>query len=195
MNKHTLVIAVAVAIATVGVAQAGPTANAPQPSHPVSSSPQLSPAQRGALVNQIVRTWAPYVQNVQGANINVWVGRMKGTFAAATDANLQRAAGMKTFQGAMDALLGQQVTDVQVHQSLALQAKVLNAGVRPALLGSVSSDLSIPRSRRVAPSIHAWPAVRSPPTLRATSTPGSPAISPRRAAATPTAACRAPRPR
>ncbi|HEV2608179.1 MAG TPA: hypothetical protein VGT79_09365 [Xanthomonadaceae bacterium] len=141
MNKHTLVIAVAVAIATVGVAQAAPMKNGPAQGQPTSNSAQLSPALRGALVAQIVRTWGPFVQQVQKANVGVWAKRMQTTFAAATDSNLQRAAGMKTFQGMMDALVGQNLTDAQVTNSLALQAVVLKSGARPALLGSTTADL------------------------------------------------------
>jgi len=138
MNKHTLVIAVAVAIASVGVAQAGPTATAPQTQ---SIAAQLSPAQRSALVAQIVRAWGPYVQKVYGTNPGVWASRMQGTFAATTDGNLQRAAGMKTFQGMVGRLTGQQLSDGQVVESLATQAQVLHSGPSTALLGSTTADL------------------------------------------------------
>jgi hypothetical protein len=141
MNKHTLVIAVAVAIAAIGVAQAAPTNNGPARGQPTINNVQLSPAQRGAIVAQIVRAWGPFVQQVHRTSASAWAGRMQGTFAAATDSNLQRAAGMKTFQGMMDALVGQHLTDAQVTDSLALQAQVLKSGPVTALLGSTTSDL------------------------------------------------------
>ena len=141
MNKHTLVIAVAVAIATVGVAQAGPVNGGLSPSQTSNSSAQLSPAQRGALVAQIVRAWGPFVKQVHGTSVGAWAGRMQSTFNVATDSNLQRAAGMKTFQGMMDALVGQHLTDAQVTDSLATQAQVLHSGPSTALLGSTTADL------------------------------------------------------
>ncbi len=141
MNKHTLLLAVAVAIATVGVAQAVPVKNVPSPNHPTSNSAQLSTAQRGLYVAQIVRTWGSFVQQVHGTSVGAWAGRMQRTFAAATDSNLKRAAGMKTFQGMMDALVGQHLTDDQVKNSLATQAQVQKSGPVPALLGSTAADL------------------------------------------------------
>ncbi len=142
MKKHLLVIAVAACFATAGIAQAAPTSSVqPVQNHPTGVSAQLSAAQRSALVAQIVRAWGPFVQQVHQTSAAAWAGRMQGTFAAATDSNLQRAAGMKTFQGMMDALVGQHLTDAQVTDSLATQALVLKSGVRPALLGSTTADL------------------------------------------------------
>ncbi len=142
MKKHLLMIAVSACFATAGIAQAAPTPSMQlAQNHPNASSAQLSTAQRGAIVAQIVRAWGPFVQQVHQTSVGAWAGRMQGTFAAATDSNLQRAAGMKTFQGMMDALLGQHLTDAQVTDSLALQAEVLKSGGRPALLGSTTADL------------------------------------------------------
>jgi len=138
MNKHLLVIAVAACFATIAVAQAAPTSGGQPVGH---SSAQLSAAQRGTLVAQIVRTWGPFVQRVHGTGVGVWAERMQSTFNVATDSNLQRAAGMKTFQGMMDALVGQHLTDAQVTDSLATQAQVLKSGAKPALLGSTTADL------------------------------------------------------
>jgi hypothetical protein len=142
MKKHTLLIAIAACFATAGVANAAPPIIAPAQVHPASSSAQLSTAQRSAIVARIVRTWGAYVQLVHGTSAGAWAQRMQATFGAATDSNLQRAAGMKTFQGMMDALVGQHLTDAQVNDALATQAQVLESGAKPALLGSTTADLT-----------------------------------------------------
>ncbi len=141
MTKHLLVIAVAACFATAGIVQAAPTSGGPAQGHPIGSSAQLSAVQRGALVAQLVRTWGPFVQQVHQTSVGAWANRMQATFSASTDSNLQRAAGMKTFQGMMDALTGIHLTDAQVTDSLATQAQVLKSGNRPALLGSTTADL------------------------------------------------------
>ena len=138
MKRHVFGIVLAMTIASVGVAQAAPIKSAAWV--PIMSA-QLSSAQRSAVVDQIVRKWGPYVQQVHGTTIGMWVKRMGATFAAANDSNLQRAASMKTFQGMMDALTGQQISDARVMDSLATQAQVLGSAPVPALLGSVSADL------------------------------------------------------
>lgn len=141
MNKHALVIAVAVAIAAIGVAQAAPMKSGSAQGLPTSNSAQLSPAQRGAIVAQIVSKWGPYVQKIYRTNPGVWASRMQGTFAAANDGNLRSAAEMKTFQGMVGRLTGQQLSDRQVVDSLATQAQVLHSGPGTALLGSTTADL------------------------------------------------------
>jgi hypothetical protein len=141
MNKHILVTAVAVCLATAGIAQAAPASGA-QGQGPTSVSAHLSATQRGAFVAQIVGAWGAYVQQVYGASTAAWAQRMQATFSAATDSNLQRAARMKTFQGMMDALVGQHLTDAQVLDSLTAQAQALGSGAKPALLGSTTADLT-----------------------------------------------------
>ena len=138
MKEQLLVIAMAMATATVGVASAAPMKGAAWV--PIVSA-QLSPQQRRVIVDQIVRKWGPFVESVHKTSASAWTKRMGGTFAAANDANLQRAAGMKTFQGMMDALTGQQVSDARVMASLATQAQVLGSSPHQALLGSTASDL------------------------------------------------------
>jgi len=138
MKRQLMGIAMAMATAAVGVAPAAPMKGAPW--IPVVIA-QLSPQQRHAIVDQIVRKWGPYVESVHKTSARAWATRMATTFAAANDANLQRAAGMKTFQGMMDALTGQQVSDDRVMASLATQAQVLGSSPHQALLGSATSDL------------------------------------------------------
>jgi len=142
MKKHPLLIAVAVCFAMAAVAGAAAPVITPAQVHPASGSAQLSAAQRSAIVARIVRTWGAYVQLVRGTSAGAWAQRMQATFSAATDGNLQRAAGMKTFQGMMDALVGQHLTDAQVNDALATQAQVLGSGATPALLGSTTADLT-----------------------------------------------------
>jgi len=138
MKRYLLGIAIALATATIGAASAAPMKGAPWV--PVFSA-QLSPAQRSAIVDKIVRTWGPFVQTVYKTSPAVWAKRMASTFAAANDTNLQRAAGMKTFQGMVSALVGSQVSDAKVIDSLATRAQVLKSGSIPALLGDVTDDL------------------------------------------------------
>ena len=138
MKQYLLGIAIAVATATIGVASAAPMKGATW--IPIVSA-QLSPQQRGAIVDQIVRKWGPFVQTVHKTSVAAWAKRMGATFAAANDATLQRAAGMRTFQGMMDALTGQQISDARVMDSLATQAQVLGSSPHQALLGSTASDL------------------------------------------------------
>src|SRR5580658_5948968 len=135
MKQHVLGIAIVAAVAMGGGAQAAPGPNGSAPELRAASSVSLSPAQRQAIVEKIVRTWSPFVQSVYQTTTAAWASRMASTFAAANDANLQRAAGMKTFQGMVSALLGSQVSDAQAIDSLATRAQVLKSGPVPALLG------------------------------------------------------------
>lgn len=137
MNKQALVFAIAVTIVTPCVVQAAPLS----PSISQQTVAQLSAAQRGALIRQIVHVWGPYVEQVHRTSKGAWAKRMQLTFDAATDSNLQRAAGMKTFQGMVDALTGQWMSDAQVIDSLSIQAQVLGSTPGPALLGSTTADL------------------------------------------------------
>jgi len=104
-------------------------------------SAQLTSAQRGAIVALLERHWGPYVQLAYKADPAAWSRRMASTFAAASDTNLQRAATMATFQGMVDALTGQRVTDAEVVDALATKAQVLKSDPMTSLLGDVSKDL------------------------------------------------------
>jgi hypothetical protein len=136
-------LAFAVAVWAMGpVVQAGPVPNAPGPNDDGSAaSAQLSPAQRRAIVDRIVRTWGPFAQTVYTTSPAAWAKRMASTFAAATDTNLLRAAEMKTFQGMVSTLVGAHLSDDQVIDRLAIQAEVLKSGPIPMLLGDVTDDL------------------------------------------------------
>ncbi len=141
MKMRLSALVVVMVIATAGVVQAAAMKGAQPAGQLATAGTQLSPAQRDAIVAQIVRRWGTFVLDVHKTSIDAWVARMHQTFAAANDTNLQRAVGMRTFQGMMDALTGQRLSDAQVMDSLVTQAQVLKSGPGPALLGSTTADL------------------------------------------------------
>jgi hypothetical protein len=140
MKLDLLGIAVVAAIA-IGGAQAAPMQNGTGQGRQAVGTARLSPAQRSAIVARIVATWGPFVQTVFKTTPANWAKRMASTFAAATDTNLQRAAGMKTFEGMVSELVGVNISDAKVIDSLATRAQVLKSGPIPALLGDVTDDL------------------------------------------------------
>ena len=121
---------IAAALLPIAVAAAPPVVDAGAERHYVAKT------ERGRLVQQIVRKWAGYVDQVYGTAPSQWTQSMAGTFADADLANLRKAAGRQTFEAMVDVISGRATTDEQAIDRLAR-----SGGVTGKLLGSLQSDL------------------------------------------------------
>lgn len=87
-------------------------------------------ALRRLLVKDIVMHWGPYVAKTHGEDINAWAARLVPTFRSAELQKLQGAAEADTFQGMMNALIGQK----------SIRTASLQGKTPAALLGSAVAD-------------------------------------------------------
>lgn len=84
---------------------------------------------RGELVYQVVKKWAPYVQEAYREDMSAWAKQMGPTFAKAPMSALQSAADASSFDAMNSALLGAPV------------ASKAGAEISPNSLGDAASDL------------------------------------------------------
>lgn len=94
------------------------------------ASPSGEQALRRLLVKDIVMHWGPYVAKAHGEDIHAWAARLVPTFRVAELQKLQAASEAESFQGMLNALIGQK----------SIETKSLE-GVTPANLGDSIADL------------------------------------------------------
>ena len=123
MKKTVFCVALATAmsIGNASAAQSGQSGAAP------TTSPLLSPAQRGDMAREFVRRWGVYVQRVYGVDVHNWAERMVATFVHADSANFKRALQRNTYEGAMAELDGRgaRLTDATVINTLPPQSDTI----------------------------------------------------------------------
>ncbi|WP_290890971.1 hypothetical protein [Arenimonas sp.] len=118
MGKKFTAITVGLLLAAGAAQAAAPTAKTP----------------RGQQVYEIVRKWAPHVQEVYGVEPMDWAGQMASTFAGADLAALSAAAQARTFDEMSERLLSRQPTTLEYNQAMA-------ANPTPDALGDAATDL------------------------------------------------------
>ena len=113
-----------------------------QPMAAVAPGPGPS-EDRGALLDEFVKKWGPYVQANFGADVDVWRERLLLMYAKGDAANLRDALLRDTFDGAMATLngRGQRASAAEITGATAAAADGLNASSLAELLGSLTNDL------------------------------------------------------
>ena len=91
---------------------------------------------RGQLVYQIVKKWAPHVQEAYKADMNSWAREMGPVFANSSMDSLQRAADSRSFDGMKAALLG---STVGISNGSAVAAQ--DGPIKAKSLGEPANDL------------------------------------------------------
>ena len=91
---------------------------------------------RGQLVYQIVKKWAPHVQEAYKVDMNSWAREMGPIFAKAPMNSLQMAADSRSFDGMKAALQGGNIT---ISNSSAVNTQ--NGRVTVKSLGEIANDL------------------------------------------------------
>ncbi len=100
MKREILVAILAVSsIAALPALAGGPPANS-------NRAAERSYGPRGQLVYQIVKKWAPYVQESYRVGMKDWAREMGGAFSKSSLDQLQTASDARTFDAMSDALLG-----------------------------------------------------------------------------------------
>lgn len=110
-----------------------------------SADASAGAAERGRLAREFVLKWGPYVQVVQGRDIRAWADGLVPLFARGDAANLRRALGRATLEGAVLELHGRggAVSDEAVIDELARASLAQPQGGTAAAkaLGSLTEDL------------------------------------------------------
>lgn len=139
----TLFLALSVTLSVSAVHAADQTGSR-RASATASLAAPISPAQRGDAIAQFVRKWGPYVEQTYGLDVHTWARRMVPQFAKGDAANIRRALGRGTYEGALAELngTGYRLSDKQVITRLAGTSSVSVGGVPTAdLLGDSELDL------------------------------------------------------
>lgn len=122
--------------AAASAAKRPASSNAPTAAQTALGAP-MSAAERRSLTRQIESRWSSYVQKVHDIEPSVWARSLASTFGTASAVNLRKAAEMKTYEGMLATLLGQNVSDAAIVDTLAKSSSPLVIQT----LGSPANDL------------------------------------------------------
>jgi hypothetical protein len=87
--------------------------------------------ERSMLIRKIVMSWGPFVKAIYGEDIGLWADRLVPTFRQADTAKLQAASRAVTFEGMVNALIGQK----------AMRRDLTPGGITPKYFGDPGGDL------------------------------------------------------
>lgn len=107
---------------------------------------RLSAQQRGEMISRFVMKWGVYVEATYGTDARTWAMRLVPQFAKGDAANLRRALGRGTYEGAMAELdgIGRRLSDAQIIDRFARMdtRKVVKPGdIALKVLGDAEADL------------------------------------------------------
>lgn len=111
----------------------------------IQRAPVTTPGlDRNMMSTQIIKRWAPYAETHRGENRAAWVRGIRSTLESADLMNMKRATKATTFEGMINALMGQPMGDEAIVESdarLMESGGSVESGTGILSLGDTASDL------------------------------------------------------